>query len=118
MGDLPAATNNELSALIADFLKMSTQKFEKFVFSGLLCELSRICPGRQEAPNAQIFIVRLYIAAFHIEVGETQTCHDGFGHLSAIDGDAIRLAIDIVQKVSVVLLGEKDFVLQIIFRTL
>ena len=40
------------------------------------------------------------------------------GQLAAVDGHTVGLAVDIVKKVGVVILGEIDTVLQVIFRAL
>ena len=85
-------------------LRIFSSRIVRFAFSSLLLGFALFRPWGEQTGYAEVFIVRLNIAAFHVKIRETQPGHNGLGQCPAVDGDAIGLAIDIVEKVGVVVL--------------
>ena len=77
-----------------------------------------LCLGCEQAGDTQVLVICLDVASFHIEIGEAQARHYGLWQLPAVDGYTIGFTVDIVEKVSIVILRKKEVILQIIFRAL
>ena len=112
---LPVAADDEFAALVAHFLQVIAEHLEELGLARLLFGIARIGGGSQETSDAQILVICLDVAPLHIEIGEAQSGHDGLGQFPAIERDPICLAVDVVKKIGVVVLGKENLVLQVIF---
>ena len=117
MCQLPVATDDEFAPLVANFLQVRAQQRVKLVLAYLDIGIAVCDLGRQQAGHAQVLVVRLDVAPFHVEVGKAQPRHDGFREFAAVDRDTVGLAVDVIEEVGVVFLWEVQVVLQVVLRT-
>ena len=113
---MPVTANDEFPALVAHFLQVRRQQFIELVLARQLLRIAGLCIGGQQAAYAEVLIVGLDIAAFHVEIGEAQSGHDGLGQFATVDSHPVCLAVNIVQEVGIVILGKVDVILQVVLR--
>ena len=111
---VPITAYDEFPALVAHFLQVRRQQFIEFVLARQLLRVTWLCIGGQQAAYAEVLIVGLDIAAFHVEIGEAQSGHDGLGQFATVDRHPVGLAVNIVQEVGIVILGKVDVILQVV----